>query len=537
MSLFDAIEQGDLRQVRSELGAGAAIDQIDESTGMAPLALAASLGQLEIVRLLLRCGADPDWGGTTTPLEAAALEGQLKVVEALLAAGADLNRSVADGFTPLMTAICARQVQVVRLLVEAGANPAAVNHEGQTAWVLAEQQENPHSVILANLRRALAGSSEATSEERFFRAIRNRDFATVEALVQDASNRVDLSARDRFDLTPLAAAAEAGDADIVDLLLDAGADPDQGGARSPLACAVESRFPEVVQRLLARGASPDGQAEPVPPLLSAAKKGDLAIVRSLLKSGSNVTVSDPDSEGHSALELAARGGHEKVFLELAEKFPEKQREALQNVLQEALQRRRRAASEASELVTWVEEGRSREVEKRVAAGAVDLDAYNERGVTLLMAAAAGGELDLVRGLIAAGAAINLKDETEAGQTALIYTLRSNSPQRSEVIDLLLTAGADIHLNCNRGMTPLMHAVYGDIEAIPNGQGFAAATSKLLSLGADLEAKDSSGNTVWMLVKRDALGASTLFSAQRRRMHQMQRLLEGAGAQRSEATTD
>jgi ankyrin repeat protein len=60
---------------------------------------AAANGDLELVRALLKAGADPNFRTTDgeTPLMAAARSGKVDVAKVLLAAGADINAKEAWG--------------------------------------------------------------------------------------------------------------------------------------------------------------------------------------------------------------------------------------------------------------------------------------------------------------------------------------------------------------------------------------------------------------------------------------------------------
>jgi len=62
-------------------------------------------------------------------------------VKTLLAAGADPNVKAPDGSTPLHQAVAARQVEIIRALVGAGARLDAVNRENLTPLLLAEKPE------------------------------------------------------------------------------------------------------------------------------------------------------------------------------------------------------------------------------------------------------------------------------------------------------------------------------------------------------------------------------------------------------------
>ena len=101
-----------------------------------PLMRAAMFLEANRVEELLSEGSDPNWeDGSTTVLGAAAsetgyrirysakeIEVQVRIVEMLLAAGADPNGSV-DGWTTLQQASGSASPKVVRVLLDAGADP------------------------------------------------------------------------------------------------------------------------------------------------------------------------------------------------------------------------------------------------------------------------------------------------------------------------------------------------------------------------------------------------------------------------------
>ncbi len=78
----------------------------DDGTGASTLYLAAIYGNEEYVQLLLECGADPDNGcGDFTPVLFAAKNHQLDILRRLLNAGADVNRRDTKGRSALMYAL------------------------------------------------------------------------------------------------------------------------------------------------------------------------------------------------------------------------------------------------------------------------------------------------------------------------------------------------------------------------------------------------------------------------------------------------
>lgn len=101
-------------------------------TSMTPLMQAADAGALDVVRILLDAGADPNAtnGGGYTALDYAVdrapvwstfpISGRVEIVRALLAKGARAHRAGRDGVTPLVRAQRAGNAQIVALLQAAG---------------------------------------------------------------------------------------------------------------------------------------------------------------------------------------------------------------------------------------------------------------------------------------------------------------------------------------------------------------------------------------------------------------------------------
>ena len=151
-----ATHGGYTETVRLLIEAGADIDQRDQRSDNVLLYAGAS-GMLDIVRLAIAAGADTHltnrFGGTA--LIPAAERGHVEVVRELLeTSDVDVNHVNNLGWTALLEAIILsdgglRHQQIVRLLLEHGANPNLADGEGVTP--LAHARQRGYTAIAAIL--------------------------------------------------------------------------------------------------------------------------------------------------------------------------------------------------------------------------------------------------------------------------------------------------------------------------------------------------------------------------------------------------
>lgn len=144
LDLFEASAIGDAVRVAVILGQSP--DAIGSRTpdGFTALHLACFFQQEPCAHLLLSHGAPVDAVASNpsqvAPIHSAVAAGSLKLVRTLVEAGANPNAVQRGGYTPLMGAAAAGLEDIVELLLSNGAQPTPKCDDGQTAADLARHK-------------------------------------------------------------------------------------------------------------------------------------------------------------------------------------------------------------------------------------------------------------------------------------------------------------------------------------------------------------------------------------------------------------
>ena len=142
LDVFDAAALGRVARLRELLDADPDLVGAYSNDGFTPLHLACFSGGADALRLLAERGAPLEAVSRhpqirVRPLGTAAFSRQLEHVRLLLEAGADANGEGDGGFVPLHTAAQNGDVEAVRLLLEHGADPSRTTPDGRTGEDLA----------------------------------------------------------------------------------------------------------------------------------------------------------------------------------------------------------------------------------------------------------------------------------------------------------------------------------------------------------------------------------------------------------------
>jgi len=243
-SYRDDLESADLL-----IRAGAHVNAAND-LGVTPLWMACQNGSVAMARKLLEAGANPNaklLSGETLVMTASR-SGKAEVVELLLAKGADVNVRATRGQTALMWAAAQKHPEVVKVLLAHGADVKARSDVWTQLWQTAPDQD-VHPDYQVKLK--LGGDTPLLF------AARVGDLASAKLLVEAGADVNDASA---YGTSATVLAVHSGNAELVEYLLEKGADPNAAGAGyTALHAAILRRNTRAVAALLAHGADPNAK--------------------------------------------------------------------------------------------------------------------------------------------------------------------------------------------------------------------------------------------------------------------------------------
>jgi ankyrin repeat protein len=157
LDVFEAAAFGDVDRLTELLSDEPSLVTSYSADGFTALHFAAFFGRFEAAALLIERGAEVDAFGrgwmTGTAMHSAVSRLQSDVVRILLEAGANPNVRQSAGWTPLHAAAMNGDLDSVDLLLASGADPTATNDEARSVIDLAT--ENSDEATVDRIRSAL----------------------------------------------------------------------------------------------------------------------------------------------------------------------------------------------------------------------------------------------------------------------------------------------------------------------------------------------------------------------------------------------
>ncbi|KAI4137325.1 MAG: hypothetical protein L6R39_007353 [Caloplaca ligustica] len=277
--LHVAVRRGKLSDVIASVEGGASMVEFDDR-GWTILHTAAARGETEILEYLLQSKPDLEVKGTQldedTPLALAARNGQARSIRILLSHGANIHVRDKYDHTPLMIAAYERHAEAVKELLSQGANPKDETNTGKTPLLLASGGGGP-SYRLPTLRALVEGGAA-------------------------------LDAAEKCGRSPLVSIAIFGSAEEMGLLLEQGYDPEEPehGWLTPLCHAIQNKKADIVKVLIDAGANCNARFPGNwTPAHYGAKQPNWQIMHMLLQRGVDINV-QTEPEGWTALHIALR---------------------------------------------------------------------------------------------------------------------------------------------------------------------------------------------------------------------------------------
>ena len=493
-SLMAAVIDGDLDLVKQSIEAGASLDRYDWNLSYAPLGMAIDRGHADIVECLLKAGANPHCGSTsTTALGLAAENGEAEIMQLLLARRVDVNTPIApDGWTALLAAIQNGHRSIVQLLVTAGAN-VNVWSRGETPIILAAKSEERdiynclYPIVNTAIRLCADRDGEhllqATHKrrirlqnrpiEKFIEMATEGNIAEINRAIEIGIEIDELGAKGH---TALMVAAYYGHRSVVNALLAAGADPNLlsddnglGAGMTALMLAAGSFFAsnrqQIAKLLIAGGADVNQRGVGGKTAIfyaALAGSGYMDCVETLIAAGADLDLHN--DRGHTVLTSVAT----------AENY------SMLNLLMQA-----GASTDGLSSIQLIQAAAAGNINRVRALLTTNVNLDLDRGAAIGNAAAAG-HTQIVELLIQAGANVNLTDKL--GFSPIASAAYSGY---SEIVNLLIEAGADIQAPASESQSysALEYAQMGlyqfDSRSLSAGQKDAPSHSELTQ-AADLQ---------------------------------------------------
>lgn len=466
--LFQAVEGGDAKKVKTLIDKGADVNSRDEKK-QTPLMKAAVQGRAALVEALLKAGADVNARDflDRNALLLALVRGHEKAARQLIEAGADPNSAGLSGKTALMTAASAGLTDIVKLLLDKGAEVNAQDKLGLTAlsWAVPAGHTDVVKLLLDKGANVNAADVDGNTPLMWAAGVRQVTAETDTGVWTAAGGAwnpqiigillkagADLEAKNKAGKTAREIAKASGNQDLRKAFAEAKTEKKPGSAEKKTAkrkAAEKQSKEEPKKELTGKKSEPGKRTAPPPPTPAAEQKpskpesaperkpvpsatpsgsvskdldhalsfGDVAKVKEIVNKG--IDVNATGERGYPLLMLATGS-----FISYQENGY-------------SLSHGMAKDAERAKIAEFL-------INKGAKVNKPDPD-----GVTALILAAGTGRLQLLKTLLDNGAEVNHADSR--GNTALMWAAKwGKSP---EVVETLIKAGADVNHKNKNDETP------------------------------------------------------------------------------------
>lgn len=436
----------------------------EDFRGVTVLHYAAELEDVELIKMILLQMPKAKINAKTlemmsTPLMIAAGNGKSKAIEVLLQYGADASCQNALGYTALMIATEANNIDCVNVLLDSNVNcnVQAQNYKGLNAIMLAGSNlEITEKVI------GMADLSQVDSEGNsiLHHVCNNGKIENLNLVL--AQKKLDINLQNYKGETPLHCAIRGKNLKIADILIETGASLKEQDLNGLNAFQYAAIYDET-GTFLDQNVCPEYEIEKV--FITAAEHGRLHVLEKFInKIGENDII--------SSLLLASREGHLNCLKLLCSHYERSDENILIDAGIEALSTNKFKCFEyiynklnetSGNIDSIIEDHGNLVISTAFTSGCLEAcELFLQQGVdpngmgseTFLMAASANGHFDVVKLLIRFNADINQFDE-KIGSALLLATINNHA----EIVSYLLENRADTSISDESGFTPLLSAAY------------------------------------------------------------------------------